>query len=349
MEFQNILDSTNLQEEEKNKLLEINKNLGYMADMSESDIFIDGYDKSGNMIVYAEAHPNWSESLYTTSVQGKLVKKDLEPAVFHAIEMYTPIKDYKAKTQEGKTVKQMVVPILNSIGKPFAVLVREKDITSSVLREEKYNVLKKEVEQGQNFLLEDNVVREINHRIKNNLQVVVSMMRLEEKSAKTKEEKLFLEKNIQRVLIFASLHDILTYTKDVENLDIKTLITKVCGALSDSFLKENKIDITVSGDNVVIDAKRANAILIVVNELVFNSAKHAFINIQQGRIKVDIAKGNSILTISVEDNGIGFDTTCVKMGVGMQIAYETVKTKLNSNLKMLSAHTGTKAFFDIEI
>lgn len=345
-DFPEILKRIPMSDQGRKKLIHIADNLGYIADLSESDVFIDAFDENGEMIVLAEARPSYLPSLYKDSVAGMPVKKEFEPAVYHSLELLAPVNDIIGITQEGRFVKQTVVPVIGEDGKAVAALVREKDITERREKDRKYAELAFGKEDG--IRLEDSAAREMNHRMKNNLQVVVSMMRLDAAGMRTPAERVFLEKTIGRVLLFSTLCDILSSGPDGEKADVLVLADRICSALKEAFLDERGISATVSGDSVLMDSNRAAAAGTVLNELIFNAAEHAFKN-EGGNIRVTVTKGSSIAVIAVEDDGAGFDTASVEPGYGLRIAARTVRDKLNGVLKVLSDRSGTRAFFDAEI
>lgn len=326
-------------------LLRLSDTLQYIADISDGDIFIDCRDDCGNVVVLSEASPKWSMSAYTKSVIGEIVERDNEPAVFHSLELNTPIRDLKAQTQENKSVKQDVVPVNNAEGDVIAVLIKEKDITKRVTLQKKYDELVSgEQDDGS---LDNTASREINHRIKNNLQVIASMMRLDAQSAKTKEEKLFYEKSIQRILCISKIHDALSISTDVKSVDILRILKSVCNGISDIFADEKFFNLTVSGDDVTVCADKATAIVTIVNELVFNAIKYAFPTQNDNVISVTVGKGNAYFTVTVEDNGKGFDILEKGRGIGLKIVEQTAAKKLNSSARIMSSNKGTKIALDI--
>ena len=111
----------------------IEAQLPLMAELGGADVFIDCMTPDGQMFVAAQAASSTVSSSYENNVVGHLVPPEKEPAVFRAWELKTPVRDIKAVTQEGRTVRQNTVPILNPEGTCIAVLIREKDITLSFL------------------------------------------------------------------------------------------------------------------------------------------------------------------------------------------------------------------------
>ncbi|MDD3947488.1 MAG: sensor histidine kinase [Clostridia bacterium] len=347
---------TAIAEEDIALLEDIRKSMRYSADLASSDVFLDCYDKSETKaIVVAHEKPRWSKSLYQGEVVGQFALRDNEPAVYHALETGVPVHDLKAVTQEGKTVKQDVVPVQNAQGKTIAVLIREKDVSETLVREKKYRFLAKQREKGANADFSatgesaQTVLREAHHRIKNNLQLIVSMMRMQSRASDSEEVKKAFSLNMQRVLTIASIHDILTNTDISETAELKTLIKKVVREIGALFEGSRKVKIAVSGDSLEVAADAATATAVVVNELVTNALLHGYGQGAEGRIRIGIKKGNRFVTISVEDDGCGFNTEDAAKGNGLPIVTRMVKDKLHGVFRIKSDKAGTKAAFDFEI
>ena len=173
---------TNLLEEELTTLDRLEAQLPLMAELTGADVFIDCPSGQG-MVVAAHARPSGQRSVYTGSVVGKPALRKDEPAVFHAYDSATPVSDLRAITQEGRAVLQNAVPVWGPAGRIIAVLIREQDISEDIRKERKYQALAQSHEDngpfsgsGEGALL---AVREVHHRVKNNLQLVASILRMQ--------------------------------------------------------------------------------------------------------------------------------------------------------------------------
>jgi two-component sensor histidine kinase len=123
-----------------------------------------------------------------------------------------PIRDLKAITQENKAVKQDVVPIRNRQGQVIAVLIREKDVSESISTSKKLDEVARTAGQLTETTIKEGSVamKEIHHRIKNNLQTVASILNIQARRSSSEELRNALKENISRVLSIAAIHDILT-------------------------------------------------------------------------------------------------------------------------------------------
>lgn len=329
------------------------------ADLTGSDVFIDCLcPKENAAIVVAEAKPRAEGSAYCQTVVGKTALPHNEPAVFHAFASGMPVRDLKAITQENQSVKQDVVPIVGEDGGTIGVLIREKDISRSLLRDKKYEELAREREgrNDKNLTLlpvggeHDAAMREVHHRVKNNLQLVASILNMQARKCPDPGVKQIFAENVGRVLSIAAIHDILTVSSgDGMRVSSKILLEKLRRSLQ-SLVPEGKVvPITVEGDDILLEADKATSVSLVVSELITNALEHAFEGRAEGHIVVTTQAGNLYSTVSVEDDGVGFDPAVVKpSSLGLSIVAATVKDKLGGELRISSSQEGTKVLFDFK-
>lgn len=352
---------TSLTESEIETLEEIQSKMEYIADLTGSDVFIDCMDKAGKTaIVVAQAKPNSASSNYAQIVLGQEALQKNEPAVYHAFSSGMPVRDIKAITQENRIVKQDAVPIKNSDGKIIAVLIREKDISRSVQREKKYQALAKQREDiNDSFLsLKRNIeadeyqiaTREIHHRVKNNLQMVASILNLQSRKTKNPELRKAFQDNTNRVLSIAATHDILTNVHTGDEVSLKPLIEKIRRNIQSIIGEGKAISIHVTGDDLTVSGDHATSIALVINELITNALKYGFEGREQGKITILLQGGSRYSTIIVEDDGVGFQPT-ERSGesLGLDIVALTVRDKLGGELRIQSGKDGTKVVFDYKV
>ena len=332
------------------------RQLPMISDLTGTDIFIDCPTTSGEMVVVSHARPSWKVGAYSENIVGQCALYTNEPAVFEAFLANTQIRDIKAITQENRSVKQDVVPIIGENRECIAVLIRETDITETLLHEEKYRLLSKHFESIDSSLRTpdsneeyDIGLREVHHRIKNNLQIVASMLNLQASGCKDDYTKSILLENVGRVLTIASIHDILTQKGVEQSIDCLTLMNRLKQNLS-SFIPYGKsIVISVEGDNIILSVEIASSVALVVNELITNALQHAFEGRNCGEIKVFLIAGKLINTVLISDNGCGYvPSGCTSGSFGLKIVESTVRDKLHGHLRINSDGTGTRVSFDFK-
>lgn len=350
-------EMTGLTPEDIAQLEAVERQLPLMAELSQGDVFIDCPLPNGLAVVAAHARPSTAGSAYRKPVVGRLATPEREPAVFHAFRLRSPIRDIKAITQENQTVLQDVVPILNAEQRCIALLIQEKDISGQLLREKKLQTLAKSYEMeapglrgGGEDGFDAAALREVHHRVKNNLQLVASILSLQARRCGSEDVKNILLENVGRVLSIAAIHDILTNsTNGFRQVDSLPLLERLQKNLQSLVPEGKRIAITVTGPSVPLPADVASSMALVVNELVTNALKHAFAQRSEGRIEIAFCAGSLYHTVTVTDDGSGFDPSDAGKGrLGLSIVEATVRDKLKGQLTIRSGAGGSRASFDFK-
>lgn len=148
------------------------------------------------------------------------------------------------------------------------------------------------------------LVQEINHRVKNSLQLVGSMFRLQARASKDPAVVEALEEAYGRITAVARVHERLYRDPEIHSVDLSAYLTDVCADL-DHVVRPCSIEV-VASEQLRIGTDRAVLVALLVGELVTNSAKHAYRDHPQGRITVEFSRTNAgTLALSVCDRGHG--------------------------------------------
>lgn len=204
-------------------------------------------------------------------------------------------------------------------------------------------------EKEKELILKSMVMKEINHRVKNNLQTIASLLRLQSRRIDNESAKRAFDESINRILSIAVTHEMLAQN-NIDDVNIKDIIVKIKDSIvKNGMLLYNDINITISGDDFKIDSDKATSVALVVNELLQNSLEHAFVGRSDGHIKIIITKKKMYSEISIIDNGLGFDMNSVRRGsLGFTIVKAIVNDKLLGHLDVESTTEGTKIVFDFK-
>ena len=173
------------------------------------------------------------------------------------------------------------------------------------------------------------LLKEIHHRVKNNLQVVSSLLFLQSQQLKNKELVELLKISQNRVRTMALIHEKLYQSKDLNKIDFGQYISSLILALKESFsVDENKIMIDVKTESILLDIDIAVPCGLIVNELIANSIKHAFKNVERGLITIEAKYENDNYHLIIKDNGIGLSDK-IKIDesqtLGLRIVYNLVR------------------------
>ncbi len=187
------------------------------------------------------------------------------------------------------------------------------------------------------------LVKEMNHRVKNSLALVVSMLRLQARENIDPEFAQQLEDATLRVGAIARVHEQLYQSSDVERFDVGRYIEAICKDLGASFAQ---CEIHVQAQpGIVISTDRAISSALIVNELVSNAAKHAYQNQGAGSVWVNVATtGVDSFFIAVRDEGGGLPEG-FQFGKGKGLGARMVRAlaeQLNASLDVVAHHPGVE-------
>ncbi len=185
------------------------------------------------------------------------------------------------------------------------------------------------------------VVREMHHRIKNNLQTVAMLMQLQIPDAARLDTREVLETNIHRIRSIATVHEVLS-EKGFHLVDVKDVLTRIARATVQAVNAPNRaIMIDVLGESLSLNSQAATALALIVNELVQNAVEHAFVGRTQGIIEVTIGRSPTNLHVWVCDDGIGLPEN-LEHGLGLEIAETLMLDDLDGTMNFYSHAHGTE-------
>lgn len=152
------------------------------------------------------------------------------------------------------------------------------------------------------------LLKELHHRVKNNLQIVASMLRLQSGYITDREARMLFEESWNRIETMAIIHDKLYRTKDLARVDFKEYVEELSSnLLTLTAGKSEEIELESDVEGVVLDVNNSIPCGLIINELVSNSLKHAFPDGRKGKITISMhSDDDGGITLFVGDNGIGF-------------------------------------------
>ena len=187
------------------------------------------------------------------------------------------------------------------------------------------------------LLSKDATIREIHHRVKNNLQTVAALLRLQARRTTNAEARDALTESVRRVAAIAQVHEALSISVD-EEVNLDEVIDRILPIMNDVARVDSPIRITREGGMGVLDADRATALIMVVTELVQNAIEHAFDPTdRRGCIVIRAERSARSLDIVVGDDGRGlpegFDVETSDR-LGLQIVRTLMSAELDGALEM---------------
>ncbi len=176
----------------------------------------------------------------------------------------------------------------------------------------------------------ESLIMEIHHRVKNNLQVISSLMLLQSQKVEDDSARDALEEGRNRVGAIALVHQMLYMDNELAKVNIQEYLNALSGTIAKSYgYSENNLQAEVLTNDYIMDINIAIPLGLIVNELVYNSFKHAFANIAHPVVRVILDKKNEdTIVLTVSDNGIGInnsDTGMNPASFGMKLVSILVK------------------------
>ncbi len=186
------------------------------------------------------------------------------------------------------------------------------------------------------------LMQELTHRVKNSLQLIAAMVRIEARSQKSGEGKAALERVSHRITALAQLYSKLSESDTVEAVDAATYLDELCRDLIASVQKEGDVPIALITDieSALLSTDRAIPIGLIVNELVANAVKYAFPGETKGTVVVTLKRAPGELHLTVADNGHGVDPQRADSGVGGRLV-EGFAQQLGGQVERESDSRGT--------
>jgi two-component system, sensor histidine kinase PdtaS len=188
------------------------------------------------------------------------------------------------------------------------------------------------------------LLREIHHRVKNNLQVVSSLLSIQSRGIVDKKALEAVNESRNRVKSMALIHQDLYREENLTNIDVKSYIVKLSESLFNSYkIDENQISFTTDIDDISLDVDTIIPLGLILNELISNALKYAFDKQETGRLQVKLKKVEGVLEMEVIDDGVGIDFNSLdesSFGLKMIRAFSD---KLDATFEVKSDHgTQTK-------
>ena len=170
------------------------------------------------------------------------------------------------------------------------------------------------------------MLREGDHRIKNSLQLVASLMRLQARNETSKEARNALNGAAARVGSVANIHDALQASVGDDLVDLGGALRLACESLQTMASDAGKLDIIAEIESLKVPAAMARALVLAVNELVVNALRHAFPEREAGSVRISLSHDDAHLRISVTDDGIGLPADYASgQGYGMKLVNMLIK------------------------
>ena len=186
------------------------------------------------------------------------------------------------------------------------------------------------------------LLREVNHRVGNSLQIIASLLHLQASSAAEDDVKAALTNAMGRVAAVAQVHRRLYTSHDLKSVLLNQYLDALLEDLRRSAEGNRMSRLTLKAEPIEIDPDRAVAIGIIVNELVMNAVKYAYPD-GAGPIHIELVAHGDELVLSIADDGVGLNAKSDPRSTGMgQRIVTAMAAKLSASVERDPAHNGTR-------
>lgn len=283
------------------------------------------------------------EGLYLSEIGTQLLQKnDPVPESLPLVLSGKAAVDSELDANRS-AVSMRSLPLFDSYGRTGGVVLC-RDVTELRRRERELQT-------------KNAAISEIHHRVKNNLQSVSALLRLQARKTSSQEVRKELQEAQRRVQTIAMVHEGLSQTAD-EIVDYDKVIANLLRMSVDLAVRRDQhIDIEYIGEFGMMPAQDATPLSLVLTELITNAVEHGFENRQEGHIVISVGRGGNNLNVVVEDDGSGIaaetDGQAPKSsgsGLGTQIINTFVKNDFSGTVRWQSRRGGgTRVVLDMKL
>ena len=266
-----------------------------------------------------------SESLYLEESLEAIVKTTMDAV--SATGAALVLEDGKIAWPEGRAGKHAVRTPLRWKRRQIGELVADRD---TPFTDEERQLLASiahhaavALEHGR-AVMRGVLAQEIHHRVKNNLQTVASLLRLQARGADTIDPRRALDDSVNRILAIAAVHEVLTERRD-ERVDLGELLDRLRAMLVQGLVGDKRVEAAL--EPVSLAGGRATALALVFSELFQNALEHG-----GGSVRIELAQRNGDVVLAIADDGGGIDGAV--QGTGLSIVEALVRDELGGTLSL---------------
>ena len=267
-----------------------------------------------------------------TDIIGKRVNGPKFSWPLIGMTLQTGIAESKEMTEQGLRLLLRVIPVVSNPEADLAIAVLT-DVTALREKEEELHI-------------QSVIIKEIHHRVKNNLQTIASLLRLQARRTDSKEAKVILRDAINRVNSIATVHESLS-KQDAGEIDLSAVIKDIYhGVLTSMVAPDLHLETNFDVDKTIISSDKATSVALILNELLQNSIDHGFSGRSHGLLDVSFKVKEKEAVLEIKDNGAGLPPGLdIKKtnSLGLKIIQTMAEGELGGTFELLPLSPGTCA------
>jgi len=241
--------------------------------------------------------------------------------------------DYLVKDTQGHFVTLLHVAVTGALDRSRMLSARDEAEAEIRAARDRFEALAQEREM---------LLREVNHRVGNSLQIIASLLNLQASSSQDEDVKAALTNAMGRVTAVSQVHRRLYTSHNLKTVMLNQYLEALTEDLRRSTEGNRMSQLTLKAATVEIDPDRAVAIGMMINELVMNAVKYAYPG-RSGPIHIELAVCDNDVQLSVTDNGVGLKVKADPRSTGLgQRIISAMATKLEASLERDPVHKGTR-------
>lgn len=321
--------------------------------IDEADIR-DVYQCYWGLNQYYKKKPNPSLSEKYNALMQQ-VDEQIQQKRFHQLnvdidEVYRKLQNERFMDEENNRQKMITVIVLFIgiffllIAVVFWFIIKEKGKLNFALLQQKDEVTLKKKLLDQALKEKEILLKEIHHRVKNNLQIISSLLSLQSKNIDDKAAKEALFEGKDRIQAIALIHHKLYRNDTYATIEMKSYLEDLIEQLSNSYDSQlRNVRIKLFTDDIVLNLDTVVPLGLIICELVTNSFKYAFKEIENPRLRIEISKSEDSYQLSIKDNGSGMKETFDFLNsptLGVEII-QALTEQLEGTISYTSTEKGT--------
>ncbi|AWM12788.1 hypothetical protein DI487_02150 [Flavobacterium sediminis] len=252
-------------------------------------------------------YKKYSDSMFNIEINNRVYELQKQYEFEKEKELLAQEQLQKEKASKVRAEKQQMLIYIIVIS-----LIVLSVLTAAIYYNLKENKKQRKIVEAQKEMIQrslyekETLLREIHHRVKNNLQIISSLLNMQSKDVKNDDILYLLKEGQNRIQAMSLIHQKLYQSEDIDKVDIENYVKDLTTFLSQMYIGDSKrITVNIYAHKCKFDFETAVPLGLVINELVSNAYKHAFIDQSQGTIKIEIESlGDLDYELKVSNNGI---------------------------------------------
>lgn len=185
------------------------------------------------------------------------------------------------------------------------------------------------------------LLKEIHHRVKNNLQIITSLLSIQSAFIEDDFLKSIFGNSQRRITSMALVHEMLYQTENLSKINYKNYLGDLSQSIYASFDSPNNIQIETNSEEIYFSVETAVPLGLIINEIITNSLKHGFTDTTKGGfVRVQLSHQDGVYTLLIGDNGVGFKESFRSKSLGLKLI-KNLSIQLEASVERISDKPGT--------